>query len=104
MNDPSKHIERAERFLEKGKPELALEEFRSAFELQPRNQQILQRISDLSLSIGQLGLASDMLRRLFAILVESKQISDAAVVFRKLQRIRALDPEMVSRYAELCVN
>ena len=34
--------------------------------------------------------------------VESKQLSNAGVVFRKLQRIKALDPEMVSRYADLC--
>ncbi len=104
MSDAAKFVDRAEKFLEKGKPELALEEFRSALELQPRDEQILQKTADLSLSIGQLGLATDMLRRLFAIFIESKQIGNAAVTFRKLQRLKALDPEMVSRYAELCVN
>jgi Flp pilus assembly protein TadD/GAF domain-containing protein len=45
-----------------------------------------------------------MLRRLFALFTERKQIGNATVVFRKLQRVKALDPEMVSRYAELCVS
>jgi tetratricopeptide (TPR) repeat protein/GGDEF domain-containing protein len=104
MSDPAKLIGRAEKLLEKGKPELALEEYRAAVELQPQNEELLQKTADLSLSIGQLGLASDMLRRLFALFIERKQISSAAVVFRKLQRVKALDPEMVSRYAELCVS
>jgi len=104
MSDPAKHIGRAEKLLEKGKPELALEEYRAAVEAQPHNDELLQKTADLSLSIGQLGLASDMLRRLFALSMERKQISSATVVFRKLQRMKALDPEMVSRYAELCVS
>ena len=104
MSDPAKLIGRAEKLLEKGKPELALEGFRAALELQPQNEELLQKIADVSLSIGQLGLASDMLRRLLALSLERKQISNAAVVFRKLQRMKALDPETVIRYAELLVS
>jgi tetratricopeptide (TPR) repeat protein len=102
MADASKFIDRAEKFLEKGKPELALAEYRSAIELQPENDTLLEKTADLSLTLGQLGLASDMLRRLFARALESRQLGNAGVVFRKLQRLKALDPEMVSRYAELC--
>jgi tetratricopeptide (TPR) repeat protein len=104
MGDPAKLVDRAEKLLEKGKPELALVEYRAAIELQPENEQLLEKAADLSLSLGQLGLASDLLRRLFAHAVGSRQLSNAGVVFRKLQRMKALDPEMVSRYAELCVN
>ncbi len=102
MADVSKLIERAEKYLEKGKPEPALAEFRAAIELQPDNEALLQRAADLALSIGKLGLATDMLRRLFAMAVENKQLGSSAVVFRKLQRMKALDPEVVYRYAELC--
>ena len=49
-------------------------------------------------------MASDMLRRLFALAVESQQLGNSAVVFRKLQRMKASEPEMVRRYAELCEN
>jgi GAF domain-containing protein/Flp pilus assembly protein TadD len=45
-----------------------------------------------------------MLRRLFAMAVESKQLGNSAVVFRKLHRMKALEPEVVWRYAELCEN
>jgi GAF domain-containing protein/Flp pilus assembly protein TadD len=45
-----------------------------------------------------------MLRRLFANFVEKKQLSEAALAYRKLQRLKALDPEVVTRYAELCEN
>ena len=104
MGDPTKLVERAEKLLEKGKPELALAEFRSALELQPGNEQLLQKAADLSISLGQLGLASEMLRRLFAQFVEGKQLGSASQVFRKLQRMKALEPEMVCRYADLCEN
>ncbi len=104
MSDFDKRIERAEKLLEKGKPELALAEYRAAVELEPGNLPLLQKAADISMSIGQLGLASDMLRRLFSQYVEGKQLSEAAVTFRRLQRIKALDPEMVIRYAELCVS
>ncbi len=104
MSDPAKFIGRAEKLLEKGKPELALEEYRAAIELQPQDEKLLQKAADLALSISQLGIASDMLRRLFALFLERKQSNDAGVVFRRLQRMKAMDPEMVSRYAELCVS
>jgi tetratricopeptide (TPR) repeat protein len=104
MGDASKLIDRAEKLLEKGKPELALADYRSAIELQPGNEQLLQKTADLSMSLGQLGVASDMLRRLFAHWIDRKELGSAGVVFRKLQRMKALDPEMVMRYAELCEN
>ena len=102
MADVAKIIDRAEKLLEKGKPELALAEFRAAIELQPDNEQLLQKVADLAVSIGQLGLSSDLLRRLFVQAIKSKHLGNAAVVFRKLQRMKALDPEVVCRYAELC--
>ena len=104
MADPTKFIERAEKLLEKGKFELALAEFRAAIDLQPDNEELLQKAADLALSMGKLGLASEMLRRLFARAVDSRQLGNSAVVFRKLQRMKALEPEMVRRYAELCEN
>jgi tetratricopeptide (TPR) repeat protein len=104
MADATKLIDRAERLLEKRKPELALAEFRAAIELEPDNELLLQKAADLALSIGKLGLATDMLRRLFAMAVESKQLGNSAVVFRKLQRMKALEPDVVRRYAELCEN
>jgi tetratricopeptide (TPR) repeat protein len=104
MTDPTKLIERAQKLLEKGKPELALAEYRAAIELQPKNEALLQKTADLSISIGQLALAADLLRRIFAVCVENKQLSNGGVVFRKLQRMKALDPEMVRQYAELCQN
>ena len=104
MGDAAKLIDRAEKLLEKGKPELALAEFRAAIELQPDNEALLQKIADLSLSQGQLGLASEMLRRLFAHFVEAKQLNDAAVVFRKLQRLKALDPEMVKEVLDTMIG
>jgi len=104
MADAAKLIDRAEKLLDKGKPELALAEFRSALELEPRNEALLHKTADLSMSLGQLGVASDMLRRLFVSAVDSKKLGEAGLVFRKLQRLKALDPEMVVRYADLCEN
>jgi tetratricopeptide (TPR) repeat protein/GGDEF domain-containing protein len=104
MADAAKFIDRAEKLLEKGKFEPALADYRAAIELQPENEVLLQKAADLALSIGKLGLASEMLRRLFARAVENRQLGNSAVVFRKLQRMKALEPEMVRRYAELCEN
>jgi len=104
MSDTAKFVDRAEKLLEKGKPELALAEFRAAVDLEPDNEALLQKAADLGTSLGQLGLASDMLRRLFSSHVEKKKIGEAAQVYRRLQRLKALDAEMVFRYAELCEN
>jgi tetratricopeptide (TPR) repeat protein/GGDEF domain-containing protein len=104
MAEAAKFIDRAEKLLEKGKPELALAEFRTALELEPQNEALLHKTADLSMSLGQLGVASDMLRRLFSRAVDGKKLGEAALVFRKLQRLKALDPEMVVRYADLCEN
>jgi tetratricopeptide (TPR) repeat protein len=101
--DSAKLIERAEKLLEKGKPELALQDFRAAIELQPANNvELMERVADLGMTVGQLGVATDLLRRLFSHYIDARQLTSAAGAFRKLQRLKALDPEMVTQYAELC--
>ena len=50
MADAAKLIDRAEKLLDKGKPELALAEFRSALELEPKNEALLHKTADLSMS------------------------------------------------------
>ena len=103
MADAAKFIDRAEKLLEKGKPELALAEFRAAIELQPENEAAAaegcrpEPCRSDSLAWRRICFAASL-----PIAIESKQLGNAAVVFRKLQRMKTLDPEMVSRYAELC--
>lgn len=104
MADVAKSIERADKLLEKGKPEAALAELRTGVELDSDNESLLQKTADLATSIGQLGVASELLRRLFHLTVERKDLPKAAVLFRKLHRLKVLDPEVVCRYAELCEN
>lgn len=104
MADAAKIIDRADKLLEKGKPEQALTELRSAIEQEPKNEALLQKAADLAMSLGQLGVTTDLLRKFFILAIENKQLSNGATAFRKLQRIKALDPEMVFRYAELCEN
>ena len=53
MADISKRLEKAEKYLQRSKPEPALEEYLSILEEEPRNIQVLQAAADLSLVLDR---------------------------------------------------
>lgn len=86
MPDISKRLEKAEKYLQRGKPEAALEEYLSALEEDPKNDQVRQTAADLCLASGRNSEAVPLLSYL---LEEQVRTSDAAGIstYKKLAKI-----------------
>src|SRR5260370_1978256 len=73
MPDISKRLDKAEKYLQKGKPEAALEEYLAALEEDPKNDQVRQSAADLCLAVGRGSEAATLLSYLFEQEVESNE-------------------------------
>ena len=65
MSDIAKRLERAEKYLQKGKQDAALEEYLEVLQEDPHNDNVRQTAADLSLTLGRNREAADLLQRLF---------------------------------------
>ena len=70
MADISKHIEKADKYLQRGKAEDALEELKAALDAEPENTLVRERACDICISLNRqreaTNLLSDLLDRYFA--------------------------------------
>ncbi|HEY6253067.1 MAG TPA: tetratricopeptide repeat protein, partial [Candidatus Angelobacter sp.] len=100
MPDISKRLDKAERHLQKGRPEAALEEYLSALEEDPRNDQVRQAAADLCLKCGRNSEAATLLST-----VLDQQVSSGdprgAITYKKLARIATPSPFQTLQYAQL---
>ncbi|HEY6349626.1 MAG TPA: tetratricopeptide repeat protein [Candidatus Angelobacter sp.] len=100
MPDISKRLEKAERHLQKGRPEAALEEYLSALEEEPRNDQVRQAAADLCLRCGRNSEAATLLSGLL-----DEQVATAdprgVVTYKKLAKITPPTPFQTLQYAQL---
>ena len=65
MPDISKRLDKAEKYLQKGKPEAALEEYLAALEEDPKNEVVRQTAADLCIAAGRNSEAATLLGYLF---------------------------------------
>lgn len=100
MPDISKRLERAEKYLQKGKLEAALEEYLSSLEEDPRNDQVRQTAADLCLRCGRNSEAASLLTTL---LDEQVAIADprGIVTYKRLAKIATPTPFQTLQYAQL---
>lgn len=100
MPDISKRLDKAEKHLQRGKLEAALEEYLSALEEDPRNDQVRQTAADLCLRCGRNSEAATLLGTL---LEEQVAISDprGVVTYKKLAKIATPTPFQTLQYAQL---
>jgi diguanylate cyclase (GGDEF)-like protein len=87
MSDISKHLEKAEKYLQRGKQEDALEEFLQALDEQPSNQNVRQSAAELSASLNHLPQAALLFGQLFDAQAGIGDSARAAITYRKLVRI-----------------
>lgn len=99
MPDISKRLEKAEKYLQKGKMEDALDEFQSALDDDPENNGIRERAADLCISMNKSRLAASHLSVLFDRLAEANDQAKAVLTYKKLARIGAPSIEQASRCA-----
>src|SRR5437899_5572100 len=101
MADIAKRLDKAEKYLQKGKPEAALEEYLSALEEDPRNDQVRQTAADLCLAVGRGGEAAALLSYLFEEEVEANEVAKGIVTYKKLAKISAPTTLQTFYYAQL---
>src|SRR5579884_635324 len=101
MSDISRYLEKAERYLQRGKPESALEEYLSALDIDPANEAVRQNAADVALSLGRTYEAILHLEWPFNHLYSKGESAKALANFRKLAKITEPSPEQNFRCAEL---
>jgi GGDEF domain-containing protein/tetratricopeptide (TPR) repeat protein len=99
MPDISKRLEKAEKYLQKGKMQDALEEFIAAVEEDPENNAVRERAADLSISLNQNKEAGELLSVLFDNFGAGDQ-AKAIVTYKKLARMATPRVEQTFRYAQ----
>ncbi len=101
MADLTKRLEKAEKYLQRGKPDSALEEYLEILQEEPNNDVVSQQAADLCV---QLGRGADAVRLLSAVFARQANINDAAkasITYKKLARITPPKPEQMLQYAVL---
>src|SRR5258707_3168133 len=101
MADISKRLEKAEKYLQRSKPEAALEEYLGILEDEPKNEQVRQTAADLCLALGRTGEAASLLSFLFDQQFEIGDGSNGAINYKQLSKISSPTPLQTFRYAQL---
>ncbi|MCI0404001.1 MAG: tetratricopeptide repeat protein, partial [Acidobacteria bacterium] len=101
MADIEKHLERAEKYLSKGKYEAAIDEYKSALEQSPNNLELLRTVADLYVRAGNPGEATRYYGDLFDKLAERNDATKAVLLFRKSLQPTPQPPERHARLGAL---
>jgi GGDEF domain-containing protein/tetratricopeptide (TPR) repeat protein len=99
--DIAKRVERAEKFLQKGKPEAALEEYLSVLHEDRENETVRQMAADLSLSVGRVPEAVALLGELFERQVSIGDATRASLTYKKLARHSNPTTDQKIRFGQL---
>ncbi len=101
MPDISKRLERAEKYLQKGRQDAALEEYLQALSEDPGNDQVRQTAADLCTAQGHVAEAAKLLSELFNRQAEVNDVVRAAATYKKLARIGTPTVDQTFRYGQL---
>ena len=101
MPDISKRLDKAEKYLQRGKAEAALDEYLSILEDEPRNEQVRQTAADLCLALGRGAEAAGLLSSMFEQEAEIGDVARGIVTYKKLAKISVPTPLQTFHYAQL---
>lgn len=101
MSDIKKHLEKAEKCLQKGKSEDALKEYFSALELDPGNDTVRQNAADLAFLLQHNREAEVLLAPLFDRFYWRGEVAKALSVYRKLIKVGEPKPLQTFQYGQL---
>jgi GGDEF domain-containing protein len=100
MPDISKRLEKAEKYLQKGKSEAALEEYLDALQEDPKNDQVRQAAADLCITCGRKSEAATLLTELLNAQVSTSD-PRGVVTYKKLLKVASPTPFQMLQYAHL---
>lgn len=101
MADISKRLEKAEKYLQRSKPEAALEEYLDILADEPRNIQVLQAAADLCLLLDRRAQAVDLFSALLEQEFAAGESAKGSVTYKKLCKITTPTPMQTFHYAQL---
>jgi diguanylate cyclase (GGDEF)-like protein len=93
MSEIDKHLDRAEKFLQKGRNVSALREYLEILQENPAHEGAAQAAVDVYQTLGYLGEAANLLDRIFDRQLATGQSASAAATYRKLQKLTTPTPE-----------
>ncbi len=99
MSEIAKRLEKAERYLQKGKPDSALEEYLAILKEDPRNDAVRQTAADLCLTVGRETDAGELLSDLFDHAVASNDAPRAIAAYKRMVRLRGPSVQQVLQFA-----
>ncbi|HYN15946.1 MAG TPA: diguanylate cyclase [Terriglobales bacterium] len=83
----AKRLERAEKALAKGKPDLALEEYLAVLREDPKNDKLREATADLCVTLNRPADAATLLSPLFDRLASIGDVAHAVIAFKKIARL-----------------
>lgn len=101
MADNSKRLEKAEKYLQRSKPEAALEEYLAILDDEPKNEQVRQAAADICLALDKRPQAAELLSTLFEQEFELGESAKGSVTYKKLCKITTPTPIQTFHYAQL---
>src|SRR6478736_1884263 len=101
MADTQKRLEKAEKYLQKGKTEDALEEYLAILEDEPQNEKARQQAADISVTLGKNQEACALLSALFDKQAEIGDSAKAVANYKKLARLGTPNVDQTFRFSQL---
>src|SRR6266481_1100739 len=100
MPDISKRLEKAEKSLQKGKPEAALEEYLGILDEDPGNNSVRETAADLCLALGRSREAVTLLSSLLESEITASDSVKGVVTYKKLAKVSTPTPLQTFHYAQ----
>jgi GGDEF domain-containing protein/tetratricopeptide (TPR) repeat protein len=101
MADISKRLEKAEKYLQRSKPEAALEEYLDILADEPRNDQVRQAAADLCLLLNRRPQAVELFSSLLEQEFAAGESAKGSITYKKLCKITTPTPMQTFHYAQL---
>jgi diguanylate cyclase (GGDEF)-like protein len=101
MSDISRHLEKAEKYLQRGKLDDALEEYLQILDEQPSNHGVRQTAAELCLSLNRLTDAAGMFSQIFDNQAATGDNARAAITYKKLVRLGKPTLQQMLQYAHI---
>lgn len=100
MPDIHKRLEKAEKYLQKGKQEDALNEYLNALDEDPNNDLVRQTAADIAVTIGKTSEAASLLSDLFDRQAKINDQAKAIANYKKLARIGTPTIDQTFKYSQ----
>jgi len=101
MADLSKFYEKAEKALQKGKPELALDAYLDALDVDPQDERARESAADLYTTLGQSAKAFELLNSLLKDHLNNNDSARSIPAYKKVLRAGQPRADLCSQYAIL---